>query len=365
MPKSVPPVRADASERTAAPQPFVGHESIVDYFRKIGPAGLAHAYLFHGPRGVGKTTFARILALTLHCERPTSFPTGYCGTCAACIRGIAGSSGDTIYVDLAFIRSADELAHKEQRKTDTFGIETSRLIVRRMEMRSYEGGRLVCIIPGFDNVPYGRDEVYNALLKELEEPDSGKVFLLTTQRPERILPTIRSRTVSLRFDALRDEDVARALVEQYGEEPPRALAMARRAEGSLGEALEQREQGAAELREASRAWALSCLAKPAALPPMPELGKEDARTVLSHVLRYGKLAVRDLLAYSLLGARAVIDAEAAAEYERAFRSIGTSTAARAIAALEQFAEADRLAATNISPAIVLGWLQVRLRSAAA
>src|SRR5437016_10885953 len=107
--------------------PFVGHAPIVNYFERVGPEALAHAYLFYGPRGVGKSTFARTLALTLHCERPVSFPTGYCGQCNACRRGLAGSSGDTIYADDDFIRLADELAGKEERKTSTFGIEAARL----------------------------------------------------------------------------------------------------------------------------------------------------------------------------------------------------------------------------------------------
>src|SRR5207302_2808394 len=96
-----PPPRADRL------MPFVGHAPIVNYFERVGPEALAHAYLFYGPRGVGKSTFARTLALTLHCERPVSFPTGYCGQCNACRRGLAGSSGDTIYADDDFIRLAD------------------------------------------------------------------------------------------------------------------------------------------------------------------------------------------------------------------------------------------------------------------
>src|ERR1039457_980269 len=111
MPAPVaPPPRPDA------PKPFVGQPQVVEYFRRLGPEKLAHAYLLHGPRGTGKKTFARALALTLHCEHPTSFPTGYCGTCGPCLRGIAGTSGDTIIVDDDFVRAADALAGKAERK---------------------------------------------------------------------------------------------------------------------------------------------------------------------------------------------------------------------------------------------------------
>jgi hypothetical protein len=346
------------------PMPFVGHADIVEFFRRIGPAGLSHAYLFHGPRGVGKSTFARTLALTLHCERPVSFPTGYCGECAACKRGLAGSSGDTIFVDDAFIRLADELAGKEERKTDTFGIETARLIVRRMQLRSYEGGRLVCVIPNFENVPYERDEVYNALLKELEEPDPGKLFLLTSERPERILPTIRSRASLVRFGGLGEDEIAGALVAQYGETPARAAVLAHRAQGSLGDALEQRDDETSELRDAARQWVLACLERPRALPPMPALGKDDPRSMLDAVLRHAKSALRDLMAFAIAGEEMVFDPGAIGEYRKTSAALGPAAALKAAAALGLFPEASRIAATNVPPATVLGWLQVQLRAAA-
>jgi len=363
------PARKAAPLVEAPPQvdrlmPFVGHGAIVDYFSRVRPEGLAHAYLFTGPRGVGKTTFARTLALTLHCERPASFPTGYCGQCSACRRGLAGNSGDTILVDDAFIRLADELAGKEERKTDTFGIEAARLIVRRMQLRSYEGGRLVCIIPNFENVPYGRDEVYNALLKELEEPDPGKVFLLTTEWPERILPTIRSRVSSVRFGGLTESEIAQTLALEYGEAPERAAALARRAQGSLGDALAQRDDDSAQTREMARRWALACLQRPASLPPMPSLGKDDPRSALDAVLRHAKSALRDLMAFAIAGEDAVFDPEAVPEYRAAAAALGDRAAQRAADALALFGEAARIAATNVPPNTVLGWLQIQLRAAA-
>ena len=350
--------------RYEPPKPFVGQAPVVNYFERVGPEGLAHAYLFFGPRGVGKTTFARTLALTLHCERPKSFPLGYCRTCDACRRGLAGTDSDTLFVNDDFVRLADELAHIE-RKTTALGIETSRLIVHRMQLRSYSGRRSICIIPNFENVPHGREEVYNALLKELEEPDRGKLFLLTTEYPERILATIRSRSCMIRFGALREDEIAEALVADHGVDRKRARELAHRSQGSLGEALVQAAGAEADVREEARRWVLACLARPQALPPMPSLGKDDARTVLDAVLRHAKSALRDLLVYSAVGEDAIFDVGGAAEFRSASAALGATAARRAIAALSLFEEAGRIATTNVPPLQVLGWLQVQLRTIAA
>ena len=364
MPPRKPQAPIVEPPRYEPPKPFVGQAPVVHYFERVGPEALAHAYLFYGPRGVGKTTFARTLALTLHCERPASFPLGYCGTCDACRRGLAGTDSDTLLVNEDFIRLADELAGKEERKTTALGIETSRLIVHRMQLRSYSGRRSICIIPNFENVPHGREEVYNALLKELEEPDQGKLFLLTTEYPERILPTVRSRACMVRFGALREDEIGAALAADHGIDRKAAAELAHRAQGSLGEALAQSSGAETDVREDARRWVLACLSRPKALPPMPSLGKDDARSVLDAVLRHAKSALRDVLVCVVLGEDAVFDRGAKAEFRSAAAALGPLAARRAIAALSLFEEAGRIATTNVPPVQVLGWLQVQLRTIA-
>jgi DNA polymerase III delta prime subunit len=354
-----------AGEERSQPQPpppFVGQHGIVEYFRRLGPDNLAPAYLFHGQRGVGKHTFATILAMTLHCERPTGFPLGYCGTCSACRRAIAGSSGDTIVITEDFIREADRLAGKSvDRKTDVMGIETSRRIIQLMQLHSYEGGRLVCIVPDFDFVT--GDPAYNALLKELEEPNPGRLFLLTAQRPDRVLPTIRSRTTSLRFDALPESDIASQLRSHYEVPEKRAIELARRAQGSLGDALAELAGEDVDLRTAARAWALVCVREPRKIAHAPQLSKETAREDIVEVLHAARLAVRDALMVALGHEDNVIDRTSKADYEKAVAALDSDAASRLVAALSAVNEAARIAdETNIPPANVLGWLQVQLRS---
>ena len=274
------------------------------------------------------------------------------------MRGIHGSSGDIIEVDTAFIKATDTT----ERKTDDIGMAQARAIIDRMQYKSYEGGRPVCIIPDFENIT--KDEVPNALLKEIEEPGQQKLFLLTVEREEALLSTIRSRAVGLRFGPLADVEIAGYLSAHFGEPSERAISLARRAQGSLGDAIADRNGDTSGARDVARDWLLACLASPARLPEMPQLGKEDARTVLNEVLRQAQFSARDLMVSSIGGVGALFDTHAGARYADTKRAIGPATAMRAARAIELVREATRMAATNIAPATVLGWLQVQLRSLA-
>jgi DNA polymerase-3 subunit delta' len=364
VPKRKPAAVAEPPRRLEAPRRFVDQDSVVEYFRRVGRDGLAHAYIFYGPRGVGKRTFARALALSLQCEDAESFPVGYCGECGACKRGIARSSADIIIVDDEFVHAADAFAGKQERKTSDIGIEASRRIIQLMSLKSYEGGAmLVAILPDFDNVT--SDATYNALLKELEEPNPGKLFLITTEHLDSIIDTIRSRAVLVRFDPIPEKIIERELVSEYGVAKARAGEIARRAQGSLGDAIAELDESEAELRSAAREWLLACLRTPGKLPPMPAFDADDretARGQLGEVLRQARLTARDVLVSALGNKKAVFDSSNADEYQKTIDVLGADAARKAADAIDAINEAERVANTNVAPATTFGWLQIQLRS---
>ena len=141
---------------------------------------LAHAYLFSGPQGVGKTSCARILAKALNCQQgPTQHP---CGACPACLKIAEGRSLDVIEIDGASNRGIDEI----------------RSLRENVKFAPLNGKFKVYII---DEVHMLTPEAFNALLKTLEEPPPFVTFIFATTQPQKVLPTILSRCQ--RFDFVR------------------------------------------------------------------------------------------------------------------------------------------------------------------
>jgi DNA polymerase-3 subunit gamma/tau len=190
---------------------------------------IAHAYLFCGPRGTGKTSTARALAMALNCERgPTPEP---CGECEACRRIAAGSALDVIEIDAASNRGIDEI----------------RQLRERVALAAADARMKVYII---DEVHMLTGEAFNAFLKTLEEPPSHVVFVLATTEPHRVLATILSRCQRFDFHriGLRDiEALLRAIAQKEKvAADDRAIAMlAHAADGSVRDALTLLEQAIA------------------------------------------------------------------------------------------------------------------------
>ncbi|WP_295158886.1 DNA polymerase III subunit gamma/tau [uncultured Brachyspira sp.] len=180
--------------RKYRPQTFeevIGQEHITKTISKsIAQKKIAHAYLFSGAHGVGKTSLARIIAKALNCiNGPTDSP---CGVCTSCTQIENGTPLDVIEIDGASNR----------------GIENIRTIIENVRISPAAGKYKVYII---DEVHQITNEAFNALLKTLEEPPAHVVFILATTEADRVLPTIRSRCQQYTFKALGIEDLEKIL----------------------------------------------------------------------------------------------------------------------------------------------------------
>ena len=151
---------------------------------------ISHAYIFSGPRGVGKTTTARILAKSLNCVKgPTAHP---CNKCERCIRITDGYSMDVIEIDGASNRGIDDI----------------RDLRNKVKFTPAEGKYKVYII---DEVHMLTTEAFNALLKTLEEPPSHVIFIFATTNPHKIPSTILSRCQWFNFRRIALEDIVAKL----------------------------------------------------------------------------------------------------------------------------------------------------------
>jgi DNA polymerase III subunit gamma/tau len=190
---------------------------------------VAHAYIFSGARGVGKTTAARILAKALNCVNgPTPEP---CGECDSCKEIAAGTSLDVIEIDAASNRGIDQI--RELREMVRYAPAASR-------------SKVVIL----DEAHMLTGEASNALLKTLEEPPDRVIFVMATTEPENLVDTIRSRSQHFHFRALTFAEITGRLQEIATKENLKieagALAViSRMAEGSLRDALSLLEQARA------------------------------------------------------------------------------------------------------------------------
>ena len=207
------------------PQTFdavVGQDAITRTLRNALASGrIAHAYLFAGPRGIGKTTTARLLARALLCTARTGPEP--CGKCAVCVEGLAGTLVDVIEIDGASNR----------------GIEEIRTLRENVKYTPARGRYKVYII---DEVHQLTEAAFNALLKTLEEPPPHIVLVLATTDPREIPPSVLSRVQRFDFRQIAPDALRASLEHILNEEkipfePATLPVIVRAAEGSLRDAL--------------------------------------------------------------------------------------------------------------------------------
>jgi DNA polymerase-3 subunit gamma/tau len=190
---------------------------------------VAHAYIFSGVRGVGKTTVARILAKALNCAKgPTAAPDG---TCDSCREIAAGTSLDVLEIDAASNRGIDQIRE-----------------LREMVRYAPAAARYKVVI--LDEAHQLTDEASNALLKTLEEPPERVVFILATTRSDDLVETIKSRAQLFQFRSLTFQEISGQIerivkAENLKIDSGAVAVLARAAEGSLRDGLSLLEQSMA------------------------------------------------------------------------------------------------------------------------
>jgi len=191
-------------------QGIEGHDDNVERFRRILASGrLASTFLFVGPPGIGKRTFALKLAQALLCEVNVDADLNPCGKCPSCQQVAAGSHPDLELVakpaDKSFIPVETFIGDRDHRMRDG--------LCHNISLKPYCGGRKIAII---DDADYLNQEGANCLLKTLEEPPPKSVIILIGSSEQTQLPTIRSRCQIVRFRPLQ-QDVVASLLRSLGE----------------------------------------------------------------------------------------------------------------------------------------------------
>jgi DNA polymerase-3 subunit delta' len=343
---------------------IVGHRRLTTLLsRAIDRGTLPPTLLFAGPSGVGKWRVAVATAQALNCMSPVraaggagdvatghgTLPMDACGRCRACDRIARG-----IHVDVIAVEPDDRASIK---------IDVVRDVLSRTSYRPFEGQRRVVLVREADTL---EPQSQNALLKSLEEPPPATVFIMTTAVPGALLPTVRSRSMTLRFGRLTADEVSEVLVRDHEHTEAEARAVAVLADGSVGHALSlgstdvsvARETALLLLQEtASRADVQGRLQAAGVVVTGPSK-KERSREDLAVVLRLAASMLRDIEAInSGADSRVLANPLVAAELQGIARRFAGDRARDAFVAVDRaLAALDR----NAGPKVVTEWLSMQI-----
>jgi DNA polymerase III gamma/tau subunit len=334
----------------------VGAAHALAYFGTLDESRLSHGYLFAGPTGVGKKTFARRLAQSLLCDHPKSVLLGYDGTCPGCTSFNAGSHPD-YYESIGAIRIGRSDGESVRDGEDMY----SRGLIRELSLRPYVGRWRIALL---GDVEFASPDAANALLKFLEEPPPGVLVVLTSSTSRALLPTIRSRLIEIAFGALTLDEVA-GVLEREGVAPPDARAAAAASLGSVTRARSILDGAENELREASVAWFVDAMH--GRIPEQSFLRLDDRgtssaekRELVAEMLDIIRMAARDWAALILAGPSAPL---LASDVRKTVTAVPKRPPREVVGVLGAIAETQKLAETNVSAGLVVDYLRMQLAPA--
>ncbi len=310
---------------------LLGNQRLKDNLRaSIRRGHISHFYLISGPAGAGKKTLARLLSAAILCksaDRP-------CLTCSACRKVMADSHPDLI--------TLTDPEHKN------VAVKLVRQMREEMFIRPNEADRKIYLLPQELGT-----EGQNALLKILEEPPSYGVFILLTDNPERLLPTVRSRCTELRLQSLPDDLLQSQLRQEFPDADARSITAAiERSGGYLGQAKEALENGSAASPQTEGFVDSFCqrdsLGLLQTLVPM-EKWKRDQ--LLPELVRWAELLQQALVSRS--------GVEVLSPMARQLGSARSSP--ELLEALRHLQKTIEYTQGNVSPAAICGYLEWTLR----
>jgi len=330
-----------------------GHRPILTLLaRAIARNTLPPSLLFAGPGGVGKRRTAVAVAEALNCPQPTragDFELDACGACASCLR-IARH----VHADVMTIEPGESGAIK---------VEQVRDAIDRTAFRPFEGRKRVVIVNDADAMAA---PAQSALLKTLEEPPAGSVFMLISAIPDSLLPTVRSRCPILRFGALTVAEVVHLLTRHHGYTAADAHLAAVEAGGSLARALERRSVDLVDARAAAqrllehtaRSGEPARRLEAAGIVKLKGSNVAEERNQLATCLRALLSLLRDVgVIATQADTRLLANADLEVELRRLASAFDDRRSRRAFAAVD---EALAALERNASPKIVADWLVLQL-----
>ena len=290
----------------------------------------SHFYLITGPKGSGKHTLATLLAAAIQCESGDK----PCGNCSACRKIFSGNHPDFITVE--------DKEHKH------VAVRIVREARADMYVMPNEGNKKIYLFPQELGI-----EGQNALLKILEEPPQYGVFILLTDNPEKVLPTVRSRCTELALTALPEDILTKELIKRFPEtQPETRLAAAQRSGGFLGQAIdlmEQNQQVSAQTTNFLEAFAhRNTMALIQVLVPMEKWKRDQL--------------IPELQSWQQDLHQALLGRNGSRVFSPAAKQVGSlRTSQDSMQAIEHIRKAIDYAQGNVSVAAICGFLEWALR----